>query len=126
MTVANPSLKQELHNQAVRAPINAAASTLQDVLSQRLTAFIVGKDSRTVARWAQGEVTEIRSEETEARLRAAYEIALLLLRFDAPETVKAWFISMNPDLDDASPAEAIAEGRFRDAMSAARSFVALG
>jgi hypothetical protein len=46
------------------------------------------------------------------------------LRFDSSRVVKAWFIGLNPQLDDESPAEAIREGRLKEAMNAARAFVA--
>lgn len=62
----------------------------------------------------------------ERRLRAAYEIAQLLVRFDSSRVVKAWFIGLNPQLDDESPAEAIREGGLKEAMNAARAFVAGG
>jgi hypothetical protein len=107
----------------MRASISDAASLLQDLLSQRITAFVTGKDSKTISRWVNGESTEIRDEETERRLRTAYEIALLLLAHDSPQTVKAWFISMNPQLDDASPAEVLREGDLREVVGAARAFV---
>ena len=113
----------ELHAQATRASISDAASLLQDLLSQRLVAFITGKDSKTVSRWVKGESTEIRDEETERKLRTAYEIALLLLAHDSPQTVKAWFIGMNPELDDTSPAEALHEGDLKEVIAAARAFV---
>ena len=48
------------------------------------------------------------------------------MRFDSSRVVKAWFIGLNPQLDDESPAEAIREGRLKEAMSAARAFVAGG
>ena len=50
----------------------------------------------------------------------------LVLRFDGPGTVRAWFIGMNPHLADDSPADAIREGRFQEALGAAKSFVAYG
>ena len=83
------------------------------------------KDVRTLTRWVSGEVSEIRVEH-ETRLRAAYEIATLLLRFDAPETVRAWFIGMNPELDDVAPIEVIRQDRPQDALGAARAFIANG
>lgn len=116
----------EIHRRAMQASVSDAASLLQDLLSQRITAFITHKDSKTVSRWVNGESTEIRDKETERRLRTAYEIALLLLAHDSPQTVKAWFISMNPQLDDASPAEVLREGELRDVVSAARAFVVGG
>ncbi|MFS8532891.1 XRE family transcriptional regulator [Sphaerobacter thermophilus] len=117
----------QVHRQAVSAPLTEVAGLLQEVLSRRLTAFIAGvKDGKTVSRWANGEVTEIREHETEQRLRMAYEIAQLLLLHDSPQTVKAWFIGLNPQLDDRSPAEVIREGQLREALAAARAFVVGG
>src|SRR5690606_18028650 len=117
----------QVHRQAVSAPLTEVAGLLQEVLSRRLTAFIAGvKDGKTVSRWANGEVTEIREHETEQRLRMAYEIAQLLLLHASPQTVKAWFIGLNPQLDDRSPAEVIREGQLREALAAARAFVVGG
>ncbi len=97
------------------------------MLSRRLTAYIAGvRDGKTVTRWASGEVTEIRNYETEQRLRTAYEITHLLLAEESPRTVRAWFIGLNPQIDDTPPAEAIAEGRLKDALSAARAFMVGG
>jgi hypothetical protein len=102
------------------------ADLLQDLLLGRLVAYVAGvKDAKTVSRWAKGEVGEARWE-SERRLRAAYEIAQLLVRFDSSRVVKAWFIGLNPQLDDESPAEVIREGRLKEAMNAARVFVAGG
>ena len=116
----------ELHGQAMRASIQEATNLLRDLLSQQLVAFVVGKDAKTVQRWAKGESTQIRDTEAERRLRATYEIALLLLQHDSSRTVKAWFISMNPQLGDSSPVEAIQEGQFGEAFAAARAFVVGG
>jgi hypothetical protein len=109
----------------MEASIQDIATVLEDLLSRRLTAVIVGiKDGKTIARWASGETSEIRGEDTELRLRTTYQIALMLLASqDSPQTVKAWFIGLNPQLGDTSPAEAIREGRLRDALMAARAFV---
>ncbi len=102
------------------------AEFLQALLGRRLVAYVTGvKDAKTVSRWAKGEVGEARWE-SERRLRAAYEIAQLLVRFDSSRVVKAWFIGLNPQLDDESPAEAIRDGRLKEAMNAARAFVAGG
>ena len=119
-------LVEQAHREAVEASVSDVADFLQDLLGRRLVAYVVGvKDAKTVSRWAKGEVGEARWE-SERRLRAAYEIAQLLVRFDSSRVVKAWFIGLNPQLDDESPAEAIREGRLKEAMSAARAFVAGG
>src|SRR4029079_11326758 len=83
-------------------------------------------DARTVSRWASSEVTEIRDIWMEQRLRTAYEIAQLLLTYDAVQTVKAWFIGLNPQLGDVSPAEALRDGRLKETLSAARAFTVGG
>lgn len=114
------------HRQSVYASVAEVAGYLQELLSRRLVAYIAGvKDAKTVTRWASGEVENVRHD-NEKRLRTAYEIAQLLVRFDSPRVVKAWFIGLNPQLGDVSPAEAIHDGELKEAMSAARAFVAGG
>jgi hypothetical protein len=48
----------------------------------------------------------------------------LLLSQDSPRTVRAWFIGLNPQLGDVSPAEAIHDGQLKEALAAARAFMA--
>jgi hypothetical protein len=118
-------LVEQAHRQATKAPIADVANYLQDLLSRRLVAYVANvKDAKTVSRWANGEV-EAR-EESEKRLRTAYEIAHLLVEFDSPRVVKAWFIGLNPQLSDTSPAEAIHDGQLKEALAAARAFMAGG
>jgi hypothetical protein len=117
---------EQAHRQAVVTPVDDVASFLQDLLGRRLVAYVAGvKDGKTVSRWANGEVGSVR-QESEERVRTAYEVAQLLVRFDSPRIVKAWFIGLNPQLDDVSPAETIREGRLKEAKAAARAFVAGG
>jgi hypothetical protein len=121
-TMAN-RLSREAHRQAVTAPVREVAGVLQNLLSRRLTAYIAGvEDGKTVSRWASGEVAEIRDHLTEQRLRTTYEIAQMLLGCDSAQTVKAWFIGLNPQIGDTSPAEAIRAGRLKETIAAARAF----
>jgi hypothetical protein len=121
------SLVEHAHRQAVTASLKEVASRLQELLTRRLTAYIAGVDSvKTITRWTTGETTEIRDVTMEQRLRTAYEIALLLLEQDSPETVRAWFIGLNPQLDDQSPAEAIHNDQLKEVRSAARAFASGG
>ncbi|MDP9357467.1 MAG: XRE family transcriptional regulator [Chloroflexota bacterium] len=128
VTAAAPTTFEQASRQATIASISELAGFLQEILSRRLTAYISGvKDGKTVTRWASKEVTEIRDHETEQRLRTAYAIAhLLLSRGDSASTVKAWFIGLNPQLGDISPAEAIHDGYLKEAMAAARAFIVGG
>jgi RecG-like helicase len=126
VVAASTVIIERAYQQSVRAPISEVATFLQQVLSRRLTAYIAGvKDGKTVTRWVNGEVIEVR-QESEERLRTAYEIAQLLTQFDSHRIVKAWFIGLNPQLEDVSPAEAIREGKLKEAKAAARAFVAGG
>jgi len=116
-------LVDQAHRQAVLAPMADVADFLQDLLGRRLVAYIAGvKDAKTVSRWANGEA-EAR-QESETRLRVAYEIAHLLIEFDSSRVIKAWFIGLNPQLGDISPAEAIHDGHSKEALVAARAFIA--
>lgn len=116
-----------IHREATAAPVSEIAGVLQELLSRRLTAYIAGVgDGKTVSRWANGEVSEIRDFSQEQRIRATYEIIQLLLDSESAPTVKAWFIGLNPQLGDISPAEAIREGRLKDTFAAARAFTVGG
>jgi len=117
---------EQAHRQAVVTPVDDVASFLQDLLGRRLVAYVAGvKGAKTVSRWASGEVGSVR-QESEERIRTAYEVAQLLVQFDSPRIVKAWFIGLNPQLDDVSPAETIHEGKLKEAKAAARAFIAGG
>jgi hypothetical protein len=97
------------------------------VLTPQLAAYVTGVDAtRTVARWAQGETARLRADHA-TRLRAAYEIVRLLERaHESPGTIQAWFLGMNPVLDDRSPARALREGDHAGARAAAVAFLAEG
>lgn len=114
---------------AMSEPFSEITKELQGLLSRRLTAVMAGvKNGKTVARWAAGETPDIRGgDEKEMRLRTAYQIAhFLLSTSDSPLVVKAWFMGLNPQLEDVSPAEAIRENQLREAIEAARAFAAGG
>jgi hypothetical protein len=46
-------------------------------------------------------------------LRDTSQVVELLAEVDADQVVRAWFIGMNPQLEDEAPAELIADGRHR-------------
>jgi hypothetical protein len=119
--------RSEANRKALQTPLAQIVAELQQILSQRVVAFTAGVNSRTIQRWANEKDEEhVRNADATRRLRAAYEIVILLLDYDSPFTVKAWFIGPNPHLTDESPSEAIRQDRLKDALGAAGSFIALG
>src|SRR5438067_12812238 len=103
-------MKIDMHTaitRAMRASVTKIATRLQEVLGQRLTAVVAGvNDAKAVGRWARG----LRSPhpDAERRLRDAYQVVGLLIEYDEPETIRAWFGGMNPHLGDQAPAQVIA------------------
>jgi hypothetical protein len=115
----------EAHQKSVVFEVKDVAGYLQEVLGQKLVAHMARiADPKRVDRWAQG--TQAPRDEAERRLRAAFQIFHLIFAEDSAHVARAWFIGMNPQLNDDSPAEAIREGRLKDALAAARAFVSGG
>jgi hypothetical protein len=120
----NVPADQGAHGLATRLELSLLVRSLQDILGQRLVAVIAGvSDAKAVGKWARGSRSP--HPETERKLRDAFHITQLLLQQESAETVRAWFIGMNPDLDDQAPALLIAEDP-QAVLGAARNFLAYG
>ncbi|HZQ99937.1 MAG TPA: XRE family transcriptional regulator [Chloroflexota bacterium] len=111
------------HDRAVRAAPSELAARLQAVLGQKLTALLAGTpDPKAVGEWTRGARAPHPGKE--ARLRVAFQIVELLLQAESERTVRAWFLGMNPYLDDRSPASVIADGKEpQAALEAAYAFL---
>jgi hypothetical protein len=117
-------LQHHAHREAVQASVQDIATTLQDLLSRRVTAYLAGvRDAKTVSRWSNGEITEIRVPDVEERLRTAYRIATLMRDTLPAPTIKAWFLSLNPSIGNVAPVQAIRDGRGSEAIAAASLFL---
>jgi hypothetical protein len=115
----------EAHRTTVESSIADIVAFLREVFGQKLVAYMAGvSESRTVSRWAAGESPPRAASED--RLRHAYYIFRLLNTEESPHTVRAWFVGLNPQLDDESPASAIRDDRPRDVLVAAKAFLAGG
>lgn len=112
------------HTRSIEKSVTEIAATLQNALGQGLLAVIVGRDGRTVARWVAGEASP--TFESEQRLRDTFQVFSILTSEDSPTVARAWFMGMNPQLDDETPAEVLAAGQARRVMTAARSFADAG
>lgn len=112
---------QEAYQLATQAPVSDVSAFLQSLLSQKLTALIAQvSDSKAVGQWARGERRP--HPQAEQRLRHAYQVARFLSQAEAEDTVRVWFVAMNPDLGDRVPAQVIAEDPAA-VMQAARAFL---
>lgn len=123
-------LNLDAYNKAMLRPLAVVVKDLLDLLGARLVAYIGGvKEARAAREWAGG-VRDVKSEVTAQRLRYALHVALLIADVDSPAVVRAWFIGMNPELDDRSPARLLRDGDPHDVgpevLAAARAFAAGG
>lgn len=119
------SASEAAHRESVTAPSSDVAGFLQETLGQKLVAHMVGvSNPKTVGKWASGE-SEPRDNH-ESTLRHVHQISRLLMTEESGHTVRAWFMGLNPQLDDVSPAVALSEGRDRDVLVAAKAFLAGG
>jgi hypothetical protein len=99
-------------------------SRLNTVLGRDVVAVLVGQPERTVTRWITGAETP--SVHDKDLLRVVFQIVQKISEVDSDEVVRAWFMGMNPLLDDESPIEVLRDGRVGDAMAAARVFADAG
>ena len=114
------------HRTAMSSPAAMIASRMRELFGQNLTAMMAGvENSKTVGRWIRGQEPHPGNL---VRLRTAYQIALLLESATSEQTVRAWFMGMNPSLEDRSPALVLADepDEAPRVMRAARGFLAHG
>lgn len=127
--IAGARTDLQAHRDSIRFPEDQLVRELREILGAKLVAYLGSvKETRAVRQWADGERRP--SADVLQRLRDAYHVAALLHERDAAPVVQAWFMGMNPQLDDVPPARLLREGRLEDTgpavLSAARAFAATG
>ncbi len=113
----------------MRATFPQVVTGLRDLLGAPLVAYIGGvKETRAVRQWAEGGRDP--SQEVKDRLRAAYQVAMMIAAVDGQTVTQSWFQGLNPQLDDRSPARLLREGDLGDVgpevLGAARDFLVGG
>ena len=99
-------IAQAAHDAAVRVSVAEAARTLQETLGQSLTGLIADvRNVKAVGQWTRG--TRLPHPEAAQRLRHAYQVVQLLRTVEQPAGIRAWFLGLNPLLDDTPPAIAL-------------------
>lgn len=123
-----PRFGLEAHVNAQKWPLIKVIEELREILGARLVAYLGGvKETRAVTDWIT-EKHRPSSEAVEQRLRDAYQIAALLAEVEGKGVVQTWFMGMNPQLDDRSPARLLREGgpeAGTEVLGAARAFIAM-
>lgn len=113
------------HERSVEFDLSHIAGFLREMLGASLVAYITGvTDTGTVSRWVNGSRNP--RHEHEQRLRTTFQVFQLLQGEESSHTVRAWFIGLNPQLGEVSPAEALHEGRLADVLVAAKAYAAGG
>ena len=117
--------------ESVTLALPQLVSALVDILGKKLTAYVVSaKDVRTVDRWRTGDESLKAYKDVTTKLRVTYHIAKLLSEYESHRVVQSWFMGLNPELDDRSPArllrEADIESSGPEVLRAARAFLAGG
>lgn len=124
--VEDRRVELQAHDWVARAPLPEIVAYLREVLTPRLTAVLGDvRETRATREWAEG--LREPSAATQARLRAAAQIAKIVeTTFDA-QTVQSWIQGMDPMLDDQSPlwllCHAEDEDDLRRVLQSARRFV---
>ncbi|MBC5827942.1 MAG: DUF2384 domain-containing protein [Candidatus Eremiobacteraeota bacterium] len=118
----------DTYRESLGAPLKQIVRELVDILGKKLTAYIAGvKSVRTVDGWLDGKEAY---KQAEPRLRLAFQIAKTLRAYDDRRVVQAWFVGLNPQLEDRVPAMLLREGdtavEGRLVLAAGRAFVAGG
>lgn len=116
------------HSEAIRLAPSDLVYRLREILGAKLVAYLGSvKETRAVRQWAEGEREP--SQAALARLRVAYRVSAMLREAEDAKVVQAWFMGMNPRLDDVAPARLLREGdedATRRVIDAARAFASIG
>jgi hypothetical protein len=121
MTVA--SQHEIAHRALVNTPFQDIVKSLSESLGKSLVAYLAGVEAKTVSRWCDGSTARPAAEK---RVMTAFQVVKLLGAQDCEHTVRAWFIGLNPQLGDVSPAQALRDDKLREVVIAAKAFVAGG
>ena len=95
--MADPIPPEQVSDEAALLPIQDVIAYLQEHLGQRMTAYISGvKDPKMVHRWIARQ--NLPRDESQIRLREAYQATRLLVDAYGDETAKAWLFGSNAEL----------------------------
>ena len=117
-------LTVEVHAKTTRMDIHELVRQLVGHLGATAVATLANvRDRKLPYRWAKSD-GPIPNDEAKVRLTTTHQIWSLISQADSDYVARAWFIGVNPRLDDVQPVMALREGRYAETLAAARAFVA--
>ena len=117
----------DLSFDVARAEMHMLTQQLQEILTQRLTAYIVGlSDGRDIGRYARQERKP--HPGTDIKLRELANLVFIMKKREDSETIQVWFQGRNPELGDLSPAKVLREdfGNYPKVKRAIEKFLSSG
>lgn len=108
------------HARAISGDVADVLLTLVGALGVEPVATMVQRTARTVDRWRKKEQAMPVPEQK--MLRDIFLAYSILAEREDDHTIRAWFLGMNPTLNDYSPIEVFVDGRARSVVAAARDF----
>lgn len=116
--------RSRAHARSISGDQSDMLRSLTVALGKQAVAGIFGRDVRTIERWLKAGVNLKLDEEK--RLRNAFQPFAMIEEIDGPHVARAWFIGMNPYLNDDTPIDRLSSGDYRSVLAAARDHVAAG
>lgn len=111
-----------VHADVTRMSIQDVVRALNENLGPTIVQTIAGtKDRGAPSRWARGNGTP--RPEAQQRLRHGYQVWWTIAKIDGSSVALAWLMGSNPRLDYEIPLQLVIDGRIREALGAAESFV---
>lgn len=113
----------DAHAKTTRMDIHETVRQLTSHLGPTLVALLANVNDRKLPhKWSSADGPEPR-DESKQRLMLAHRIWKELSQSENDYTARNWFIGANPRLGEASPAEALREGRLVEVKAAATAFL---
>jgi hypothetical protein len=117
---------RKLGHRAALSPFPKVVESLVNLIGAPLTAYLGGvNETRAVRQWMNSE--RLPHAITQSKLKLALQVAVFLQNEGEEEVIAAWFLGLNPALDDQTPADLIRSAGGTEELSAilaaAREFV---
>ncbi len=113
--------RTDAHRAAVEVSDAQLVTVLTDAIGTAALCDVLAKNKSTISRWRSGNPIP---DDSAQKLRSIYEIFSHLTSRESLETVRNWFIAINPELGTKSPISLLTEGKFAEVYAAADAFVA--